>query len=238
MTSAAKRDARADGAEPGKRDLSHLGKLMQAAPLGDQLYLLLEDAIIRCELAPGQRLDEVSLAEHFGVSRIPIREALRALEVAGWIEKRRGRLGTRVRDVTDADLAQLSEVRGVLDAECAALAAERRTPQDLKDLWGTIKKAKTALSRGDRTRLIALNTEFHLFIADCSRNEVFREIISILDKRVRRLLWLSHSNVFDASLDEHVDLVEAIERQDAMSARTIAQKHARRWGVPVSRSAE
>ena len=103
MTSAAKRDARADGAEAGKRDLTHVGKLMQAATLGDQLYLLLEDAIIRCELAPGQRLDEVSLAEHFGVSRIPIREALRALEVAGFeIEKQRGRLGARVRDVTDA----------------------------------------------------------------------------------------------------------------------------------------
>jgi DNA-binding GntR family transcriptional regulator len=214
------------GREP--RDLGRLRKLAPNAPLGGRIYRLLEDAIVRGELAPGQRLDEQSLADHFGVSRIPLREALSGLEVAGWIEKNGGRQGARVRALTEGDLVELSEVRGVLEGECAALAAARRDDSELKALRAIIKKSRTAFSRGDRTRLVELNTEFHMLVAKCSRNEVYEEILSLLDKRVRRFLWIVQPDVLDASIDEHESLVDAMERGDKRSARTIARRHANR----------
>jgi DNA-binding GntR family transcriptional regulator len=216
----------AEGREP--RDLGRLRKLVPNPTLGGRIYRLLEDAIVRGELAPGQRLDEQSLADHFGVSRIPLREALSGLEVAGWIEKNGGRQGVRVRELTEGDLVDLSEVRGVLEGECAALAAARRDDRELKALRAIIKKSRTAFSRGDRTRFVELNTEFHMLVAKCSRNEVFEEILSMLDKRVRRVLWIVQPDVLDASIDEHESLVDAMERGDTRSARNIARRHASR----------
>ena len=216
----------ANGRQP--RDLGGLSRLTPNSTLGGRIYRLLEDAIVRGELAPGQRLDEQSLADHFGVSRIPLREALSGLEVAGWIEKHGGRQGVWVRELNDDDLASLSEVRGALEDECAALATARHGHQELRALRTNIKKSRTALSREDRTRLVELNTEFHMLVAKCSRNEVFEEILSMLDKRVRRALWIVRPDVLDASVDEHESLVDAIERGDAFEARLIARRHASR----------
>src|SRR5206468_6844714 len=130
------------GREP--RDLGRLRKLAPNAPLGGRIYRLLEDAIVRGELAPGQRLDEQSLADHFGVSRIPLREALSGLEVAGWIERTSGRQGARVRMATAADLVDLSEVREVLDGECAALAATRRSEAQVDELRSLVEASRRA----------------------------------------------------------------------------------------------
>lgn len=210
------------------RDLGRLSRLAPKSTLGGRIYRLLEDAIVRGDLAPGQRLDEQSLADHFGVSRIPLREALSGLEVAGWIEKHGGRQGVWVRALNDQDLASLSEVRGALEDECAALATARHGDQELKALRANVKKSRTALSREDRTRLVELNTEFHLLVAKCSRNVVFEEILSMLDKRVRRALWIVRPDVLDASIDEHESLVDAMERGDVLEARLIARRHANR----------
>jgi DNA-binding GntR family transcriptional regulator len=219
-------DKGANGRQP--RDLGGLSRLTPNSTLGGRIYRLLEDAIVRGELAPGQRLDEQSLADHFGVSRIPLREALSGLEVAGWIEKHGGRQGVWVRELNDDDLASLSEVRGALEDECAALATVRYADTELKALRSNIRKSRTALSRGDRTRLVELNTEFHMLVAKCSRNEVFEEILSMLDKRVRRALWIVRPDVLDASIDEHEALIDAIERGDVSEARKIARRHASR----------
>src|SRR5882757_7731939 len=85
-------------------EFQNLPKIAPVAPLGGQLYRLLEESIIMGELLPGQRLDEKRLADHFGVSRIPLREAMSGLEVAGWIERSTGRQGARVRTATAGEL--------------------------------------------------------------------------------------------------------------------------------------
>src|SRR5882757_497116 len=213
-----------------EKDFGRLSKLEPNPTLGGRIYRLLEDAIVKGELAPGQKLDEQVLADHFGVSRIPLREALSGLEVAGWVEKSAGRQGVRVRAMADGDLVHLSEVRSVLEAECAALATTRCDENDLKALRAVIKKARTAFARGDRTRQVELNTEFHMLIASCSRNEVFVEILSLLDKRVRRVLWIAQVDVLEASIDEHEALVDAMEQRDVRTARKVAHAHASRHG--------
>jgi DNA-binding GntR family transcriptional regulator len=204
----------------------HLPAVAASAPLNEQLYQILEEAIVSGQLAPGQRLDEKELADHFGVSRIPVREAFRGLEVAGWIERGRPRQGTRVRAVTDADLARLTEVRRTLDGECAALAARRRTETQLHTLHGILDQARTAVQRDDRAGLVRLNSEFHTCLARCTQNDVFTEILSVLDKRVRLFLMRADPEIHRASLEEHELLVQAIERGDAREAQSIARRHA------------
>ena len=211
-----------------ENDFGRLSKLEPNPTLGGRIYRLLEDAIVKGELAPGQKLDEQVLADHFGVSRIPLREALSGLEVAGWVEKTAGRQGVRVRALDEGDLVHLSEVRSVLEAECAALAAQRRDEDEVKALRAVIKKSRAAFGRGDRARQVELNTEFHMLVASCSRNEVFVEILSLLDKRVRRVLWIAQADVLEASIDEHEALVDAMERRDVRTARKVAHAHASR----------
>jgi DNA-binding GntR family transcriptional regulator len=222
--------ANSSAASGDERDLGGLSKLEPNPTLGGRIYRLLEDAIVKGELAPGQRLDEQGLADRFGVSRIPLREALSGLEVAGWVEKNIGRQGVRVAALTDGDLIHLSEVRSVLEAECAALATRRCDERELKALRAVIKKARAAFARGDRTRQVELNTEFHTMVAACTRNEVFVEILSLLDKRVRRVLWAAQIDVLEASIDEHEALVDAMERRDVRTARKVAHDHASRHG--------
>jgi DNA-binding GntR family transcriptional regulator len=212
-------------------DLGRLRKLSPNPTLGSRIYRLLEDAIVKGELAPGQHLGEQDLADHFGVSRIPLREALSGLEVAGWIEKTSGRQGVRIRALTDGDLVHLSEVRGVLEGECAALATVRRDDRELKGLRAVIKKSRAAHARGDRAAQVELNTEFHMLVASCSRNEVFEEILSLLDKRVRRVLWIVQPGVLETSIDEHEALVDAMERGDVETARHVARSHASQYAA-------
>jgi DNA-binding GntR family transcriptional regulator len=196
-----------------------------SVPLGEQLYRVLEEAITNGDLAPGERLDERVLAEHFGVSRIPLREALRALEVGGWIEKMRPRQGMRVRPVSASELEDLSEVRQALDGECAALAAIRRTDLQVDALRAAAIASRQALENGDRKLVVQLNSEFHQQLAQCTQNEVFVEILSMLDKRVRRFMWLVGADVLLASADEHEQLVAAIADRDSTLARSVARRH-------------
>jgi DNA-binding GntR family transcriptional regulator len=201
-------------------------------PLGEQLYRVLEEAITNGDLAPGERLDERLLAEHFGVSRIPLREALRALEVGGWIEKMRPRQGMRVRPVSTSELEELSEVRQALDGECAAVAAIRRTDAQVDALRAAASASRKALRSGDRKRVVQLNSEFHRLLAQCTQNEVFVEILSMLDKRVRRFMWLVAADILSASADEHDQLVTAIAAKDSRRARSVARRHATQHGAP------
>jgi DNA-binding GntR family transcriptional regulator len=203
-----------------------------SVPLGEQLYHVLEEAITNGDLAPGERLDERILAEHFGVSRIPLREALRALEVGGWIEKMRPRQGMRVRPVSASELEELSEVRQALDGECAAVAAIRRTEAQVDALQAAASASREALKKGDRKRVVQLNSEFHRLLAQCTQNEVFVEILSMLDKRVRRFMWLVAADILSASADEHEQLVAAIAAKDSRRARSVARRHATQHGVP------
>lgn len=211
--------------------LGRLGKPAPRSSLGPEIYRLLEDAIIRGELAPGQRLDEQGLADHFGVSRIPLREALSALDAAGWIQRTGGRQGIWVKELSDDDLVLLAEARGPLEGKCAALAASRHTDNEIAAMRANVKKSRAAVARSDRTKFVELNSEFHGMLATCSRNPVFEEILSMLDKRVRRVLWVVQPQVVVASVDEHEAIVDALERGDAKAAADIARRHASRHSL-------
>lgn len=183
-----------------------------------EIDVRLEESIIEGRLRPGQRLIAEDLAEEFGVSRIPIREALRSLDSAGWVEIR-ARHGVYVREWSRRDLDDLFEVRTMLESQSARLAAKRRTPAQLKLLHENVEKYTRAIGRTP-TKIPELNREFHSLIAECAANRTLRELLDQLGKRVK---WY-YSTVTvvrspESSL-EHGKLLDAIESgQSAMAAK-------------------
>src|SRR5689334_15128877 len=142
-------------------ELPRLTRAPGAGNTGDRVRDLLEEAILTGALAPGTHLNAEGLAKKLGVSHIPVREALRSLGADGWIDYR-PHLGAYVHARTAAELADLFETRVDLEARTAALAAERRSTEQLERLDEILRRqAATA----EPLALARINAEFHIAVA-------------------------------------------------------------------------
>ena len=125
---------------PGSASLAGLPKVTPSANLPSHVQSVLQEAILNGALAPGERLFVDEVAAHFGVSKIPIREALKALETAGWVQSQ-PRRGTYVRPLSREELRETFEMRRLLEPYSAALAAKRRTEAQLAELKGLLAQS-------------------------------------------------------------------------------------------------
>lgn len=192
--------------------------------LGDRIYGVLEEAIITGALRPGQRLRAEELAKHFGISRIPIRETLRALDANGWIDLR-PRHGAYVRNRTDQELADLFHVRLILEGEASLWAAERRTDEQLREMEALVKEGRKAAARSDRDGVGRINTDFHRLVAASTHNAVLAQLLDGLSKRVRFYFSTVASDRGKTSVEEHAKLVRAIRGRDGEGAVRITRAH-------------
>jgi DNA-binding GntR family transcriptional regulator len=193
-------------------------------PLRDVVCDAIRDRIASGVHRPGERLVEDRLADDLGVSRNPVREALRALEVEGYVEliPRRGAI---VADLSPEVVAEIFEVRGALEALGAGLAAQRAAPTQVRRLERLLDTAAQALERGDLRRLPDLNTRFHQLILDMGGNSLLGETMAPLRGRTQ---WIFSRTVADRaaqSLAEHRELADAIADGDADRAATLAAAH-------------
>lgn len=188
-----------------------------------QLVEQIEEAILNGSLSAGERINADVFAEHYGISRIPVREALRTLEADGWIRSL-ARQGYFVREKSVAEIYDLFETRLVLEPAAAALAAERRTPEDLERLVQIVNDAKASARAGDGARLALLNQEYHAAIARAAGNSVLESLLGGLGKRVRFYTVMANSRR-DRAIDEHEQLNDAILRRDAGAAANLARDH-------------
>lgn len=186
----------------------------------------LEDEIAEGRLAPGERLDEVTLAERFGVSRTPVREALRRLAEAGFVEIRPHR-GAVVSAPDPRRIIEMFEVMAELEALCARLAARRLLPEDDQRLRGTLKACGDALKAGDPDAYYYENEQFHRAIYAASGNEFLADEALALHKRLApfRRLQLRVRNRMRTSQHEHQDIVAAIRKGDAGLAAERLRAH-------------
>ena len=185
----------------------------------------IEDAIATGVFRPGERLDEASLAERFGVSRTPIREALQQLSAVGLVDSRRNR-GAIVSAPDLRRLIDMFEMMAELEAICGRLAARRLLPEDEAQLMATLAACRAAVDHGDPDVYYYENERFHRVVYAASRNSILAEQALSLHKRLApyRRLQLRVRNRMRASQTEHEGIVEAIlaGHPDVAAARLYA----------------
>jgi len=201
-------------------------KLDDYKPLREVVFETLREAIINGTLRPGERLMEVQLAEDMGVSRTPVREAIRKLELEGFVIMV-PRKGAYVAGISTKDIADVFEVRAALESLAAGLAAERITEEELKELNKFLMQVTVNAEIGDLEKVVQSDTEFHDLIYRASRNNRLVQIINKLREQIQRfrITSLSYPGRIKQTLEEHKKLVEAISDRDIVRARSLAQEH-------------
>lgn len=196
-------------------------------PLGAMRERVTDDLrqeIIAGSLRPGDRLVERELAERFGVSRVPVREAIRALVAEGFVHFETPRR-TVVRRLTPNDVKELFELREALEVYAAGLAASRATPQDLAEVQELLDRAAAATEAGDAELITDLNSRLHDRIVAMAGNSLLTEALEPVAGRLR---WMTRRNEeWPQLLVEHRELYEAIASGDPDRARAHALTHVR-----------
>lgn len=195
-------------------------------PLRELVLEAIREAIINGTLKPRERLMEIQLAEELGVSRTPIREALRKLEIEGFIVMV-PRKGAYVADLSFKDIADVFEIRSALEGLAAELAAERITDEELDEMERLLIEKAEAIAANDIDKLVIVDTKFHEAIYKASRNERLTPIISNLREQIQRYraTTLAYPGRMKESLDEHRAIVEALQSRDAQLSRQLAEQH-------------
>jgi DNA-binding GntR family transcriptional regulator len=184
----------------------------------------LRERILTGRLRPGDRLVERELAEDLGVSRVPVREAIRSLEAEGFLVVQSPRRVV-VRQLARVDVEELFDVREALEGLAAGLAATRAGAAELKRLDRVLADAARATARGDAARITVLNSRFHDEIVAIAGNALLTTMLQPLEGRLR---WLTSQNEHWADLlDEHRRLYDAIGSGDAERAKASAVEHVR-----------
>lgn len=186
----------------------------------------IRERVIRGQYPPGHRLTEDDLAEQYGVSRIPVREALRLLESEGFVRVK-PYSGTFVAELTAQDAADLLEIRGVLEPLAAARAAETRTSDHLDELRQILADGNAALAGEDLEALAELNTRFHTVLTEASGNTSLTQIIGGLKNKITWVYSVELPRRAADSWAEHRLIINALERSDADSARALMVAHVR-----------
>ena len=194
--------------------------------LSEEVAELLRQRIFRRELAPGSWIDEVRLAQEYGISRTPLREALKVLAAEGLVTMK-VRRGAYVTEVSEQDLAEVYHLLALLESDAAAVVAERASPAELKELQALHRDLAGAVK--DRDRFFALNERFHMRLLEIAGNRWRNQMVADLRKvmKLNRQHSLLKSGRIQESLAEHDAVMQALAAHDAESARARMQDHFR-----------
>jgi DNA-binding GntR family transcriptional regulator len=195
-------------------------------PLREVIFNVLREAIIVGELKPGERLMEVQLAEKMGVSRTPVREAIRKLELEGLVTMI-PRKGAHVSGLSTKDIMDVLEVRSSLDGLATSLAAIRMTDDELKSLQSVNAQFSNYTEKGNLQGSIKKDVEFHEIIYKASRNEKLLQIVNNLREQVHRfrVIYLKDYVSPKELIKEHLEIVDAIKNRDELLSQKTAQNH-------------
>lgn len=201
-------------------------KLDQYKPLREIVFETIRNAIISGNLKPGERLMEVQLAESLGVSRTPVREAIRKLELEGLVVML-PRKGAFVADLSVKDLTEVLEIRAALEGLAAGLASVRIDQEELEELEIKAIKFNKAVENDDIEAIILTDFEFHDAMFRASRNERLIQLNNNLREQVQRFREIYHKKVNKSkqTSKEHYEIVEAISNRDIDKAERLARKH-------------
>jgi len=190
----------------------------------------IRDDIVSGVFERGSRLAEEQLARRYGVSRVPVREALRTLESEGFVTTRR-HAGACVAEPTEQEAADLLEIRMLLEPLGAARAAQRRTEAHLKVLRGLVRLGQERARRGQGEDLRALDSWFHETLAQASGSPGLTALLTQLRHKIAWMYAVEPSARPVEAWAEHGAIVDAVARGDVERARGLTALHAERAGA-------
>ena len=195
-------------------------------PLRDVVFNTLRRAILKGELKPGERLMEIALAEKLGVSRTPIREAMRKLELEGLVVMI-PRRGAQVANITEKDLNDVLEVRIALENVAIEKACTRMSEEDMGRLWLAAKEFERTMAEGNLVRLAEADVEFHEIIYRASDNKRLNQVLNNLREQIYRyrVEYLKEEETRNVLVKEHEELTKAIRERDVKKAQEISFRH-------------
>ncbi|MFV2119595.1 GntR family transcriptional regulator [Streptomyces sp. Act-28] len=184
--------------------------------------------IVSGALPCGSRLAEEQLARRYGVSRVPVREALRTLESEGFVVSRR-HLGACVAEPTEQDAADLLEMRALLEPLGAARAAQRRTDAHLRVLRGLVRLGQERARHDQGEDLRPLSDWFHETLAQASASPGLTSLLTQLRHKIAWMYTVDGPARPVEAWAEHGAIVDAVARGDAERARALTARHVERW---------
>ncbi len=198
----------------------------QTQSLVEQVYASLKEDILSWRLKPGTDLQETNLAETFGVSRTPIREALRQLAFEGLVNVKPQR-GAEVSDVLIRDVFEAYQIRELIEPVACRIAAELISDDELDELDELLNSYKPVErpSHDARIQYHAMDNEVHSRIIAATGNELMGRIVDDLRARTIRAMFLLPPGRSKHSREEHICIVSALRRRDPHSAERAMQKH-------------
>jgi DNA-binding GntR family transcriptional regulator len=185
---------------------------------------LLRERIFSHELAPGSWIDELKLAEEYGISRTPLREALKVLATEGLVTMK-VRRGAYVTEVSDTDLSDVYHLLALLESDAAGVVAEKATPAQLKELQDLHHELEK--SAGNRERFFEINEAFHMRLLEVANNRWRNQMVADLRKvmKLNRHNSLLKSGRIEESLAEHEAIMAALAARDAAASAQRMREH-------------
>lgn len=205
-------------------------------PLRDEVFNTLREKILKGVYKPGERLMEIHLADQLGVSRTPIREAIRMLELEGLV-KMVPRKGAQVAKISKEDLQDVLEVRKALDTLSVKLACERITEDEIKLLNNAERDFEKALASKDVRDIAEADVAFHDVIHSATKNGRLKSMISNLAERIYRYRFEYIKQQSDGGktlMLEHREIMRCIESRDVESAVKATEIHIDNQEISIS----
>ena len=195
-------------------------------PLRDVVFNTLRKAILRGELKPGERLMEIQLANKLGVSRTPIREAIRKLELEGLVLMI-PRKGAEVAQITEKNMQDVLEVRKALEELSVQLACERITPEQVEEMKMAAEDFRKVLKSGDVTKIAEADVKFHDIIFAATNNQRLITLLNNLREQMYRFRveYLKQKECYPQLLEEHDKLIALISGGNVEEACEIIGRH-------------
>lgn len=195
-------------------------------PLRDVVFNTLRQAILKGELEPGERLMEIQLAKRLGVSRTPIREAIRKLELEGLVTMV-PRKGAEVAKITEKNLRDVLEVRKALEELAVQLACDRMTEGQLQELKDVLEEFKESIKTKEPTTITEVDVKFHDVIFMSTGNQRLIQILNNLREQMYRyrMEYIKDEKQHAALIKEHEEIIKGIEAKDKDGATETIRGH-------------
>ncbi|GAB7025801.1 GntR family transcriptional regulator [Geotalea toluenoxydans] len=205
--------------------------------LRERILETIRDAIMSGSLKPGEKVAEPELAERFGISRTPIREAFRQLESEGYLSVI-PRKGAVVAAFSQRDVEEFYAIKSILEGYAARKACDNLTAKELDKLTAINQKLHHLAEAGDIKNFFKVHNDFHDLFIKAANNDKLYEMVNGLVKKFQRLrvASLSKKGRMQVSVEEHEKIIEAFRNKNANLAEKLVQKNAEYGGIVLIKS--